>query len=117
MWWKWTGGSVPGHTQCLGGEVYGLAVRAVASLVASADLEGVDGAGDQGHDSRRVGLAEHAGRAVLVWTLQRDTSNLGFYGWMWLCVCVCVSYTWHSEAITYKHLVIVSELVLWLYYI
>ena len=54
----------PGRTQGLRGEVYGVAVRAVASLVTSPDLEGVDGAGDQGGDGGCVGLAEHTGRAV-----------------------------------------------------
>lgn len=48
------------------GEVDGAAVGAEASLVPSSDLEGVDGAGNQGVDGHGVGLAVHAGCVVHV---------------------------------------------------
>lgn len=47
-------------TQRQRGEVDGVAVRAVAPLVAGPDLEGVDGARNQGVDGHCVGLAVHS---------------------------------------------------------
>lgn len=46
-------------TQGQSGEVDGVAVRPEASLISSPDLEGVDGARDQGADGDCVGLAEN----------------------------------------------------------
>lgn len=48
------------RTQRQCGEVDGVAVGAVASLVSGSDLEGVDGAGNQRVDGHRVGLAVHS---------------------------------------------------------
>lgn len=53
-------------TQRQRGEVDGAAVGAVAAFIASSDLEGVDGAGDQRVDGHRVGLTVHTRCAVHV---------------------------------------------------
>lgn len=47
------------RTQRQRGEVDGVAVGAVAPLISSSDLEGVDGARNQGVDGHCVGLAVH----------------------------------------------------------
>lgn len=47
------------HTQRECGEVDGAAVGAIAALISSSNLEGVDGAGNQRVHSHRVGLTVH----------------------------------------------------------
>lgn len=86
-------------TQRQGGEVDGVAVGAVASLISSSDLEGVDGARNQRVDGHRVGLTVHTHCTVHIWTLM-DAEEGRFvvtlvicqFG---MCVCVCVFETIH----------------------
>lgn len=68
-------------------EVNRIAVRAVASLIASPDLEGVNGAWGQSSHSHRVGLSEHAGCTALVRALQRERSVVFF------CTSIIPHYT------------------------
>lgn len=67
---------VDGRSECCTewqcGEVNGVAVGAIASLIASPDLKGVYGARNQGGDSQCVGLAEHTGCTVHIRTLREE---------------------------------------------
>lgn len=86
-------------TQRQRGEVDGVAVGAVTPLVASPDLEGVYGAGNQGGDGQRVGLAVHTCCTVHIRTLRETELHLVVRN-VYMYVCVCV------------YLVVESELVL-----
>ena len=54
------------RTQGQGSEIDGVAVGAVASLIACSDLEGVDGAGSQRVDGHSVSLTVHTHCTVLI---------------------------------------------------
>lgn len=58
-------------------EVNRIAVRAIASLIASSDLEGVNGAWGQSRHGHCVGLSEHTGCTALIRALQRER-GIGF---------------------------------------
>lgn len=53
-------------------EVNWIAVRAIASLIAGSDLEGVNGTWGQSSHGHCVGLSEHTGCAALIRALQRE---------------------------------------------
>lgn len=94
------------RTQRECGEVDGVAVGAISTLISSSDLEGVDGTRNQRVHGHCVGLTVHTHCTVHIWTL-KYTIKRHFDDASLMCpfvMCVTV-HRW-------VYLVIVSELVL-----